>query len=239
MMIKLKLLNIFFLFIGLISSAQDVCSNSENDLEDLHIIGKCAIEKFKTSKSKEFIKVSSRSRFVRRNDNVHLTKLKEHLKTVHQKKEEVVVAQVTKDVEVKKTTVAKSNVKNSNEVVIKDFLRFDQVTKAPAFITCHAGNSNEAREECNKETIVGVILENLVYPFDAAAEGIEGKVWVRFIIDKEGYVTNVTTKGPSNGVLLEKEAERLVKLLPKFLPGRNNGNYVSVEYFMPIEFHID
>ena len=83
------------------------------------------------------------------------------------------------------------------------------------------------------------ILDNLTYPFDAAAEGIEGRVWVRFIIDEDGYVSNITTSGPQNGALLEEEAERLVKLLPKFIPGKHNDEYVNVEYFIPIDFHLD
>ncbi len=217
----------------------NVCTNSNDDMLDLHTIGKCAIEKFKSSKSKEFINVSSRSRYVRRGENTHLKKLKEHLKTVPEKKEPVIA--VTKDnIAVNKaTSYSTKSETSSGEAVIKDFMRFDQVTKSPIFITCDNANSNEVREQCNKETVLGVLLDNLVYPFDAAAEGIEGQVWVRFIIDDEGYVTNVTTKGPENGTLLEQEAERLVKLLPKFIPGKHNEQYVSVEYFMPIEFHID
>ena len=83
------------------------------------------------------------------------------------------------------------------------------------------------------------ILENLIYPFDAAAEGIEGRVWVRFIVDKEGFVKNITTSGPPNTELLENEAERLIGLLPKFIPGKLNDDYVNVEYFLPIDFQLD
>jgi len=125
-----------------------------------------------------------------------------------------------------------------NQNYIQDFVTFDQVTEKPIFITC-ADYGVDVRQECIKETITQDILDNFTYPFDAAAEGIEGRVWVRFIIDQDGYVTNITTSGPANGVLLEQEAERLVKLLPKFLPGKQNGNYVNVEYFIPIDFHLD
>ncbi|SED17320.1 TonB family C-terminal domain-containing protein [Tenacibaculum sp. MAR_2009_124] len=119
-----------------------------------------------------------------------------------------------------------------------DFIRFDQVTEEPTFITC-AHYSDFKKEKCVKETIVNNIMENMVYPFDAASEGIQGRVWVRFIVDKEGYVTRITTRGPENGSLLEKEAERLVKLLPKFLPGKHNNQYVNVEFFMPIDFELE
>jgi len=135
--------------------------------------------------------------------------------------------------EVKKETVV-----SHTEGYIKDFVAFDQVTEKPIFITC-ADYSVDVREECIKETIMHDVLDNLTYPFDAAAEGIEGRVWVRFVIDKDGYVSNITTSGPDNGKLLEEEAERLVKLLPKFVPGKHNGDYVNVEYFIPIDFHLD
>lgn len=231
---------LFLLVIETGISQNNTCTSSSNDeLVDLNSVGKCAIEQFKSSNSKEFIQVSSRSRYVRKKNNSHLNKLKAHLKTVPQKTVEVVKetpATVIESKEVKSVTPAM--VSGSKELVIKDFLRFDQVTKAPIFITCDE-NSDDFKDECNKETIVGVLLENMVYPFDAAAEGIQGKVWVRFVIDKEGYVKNVTTKGPENGALLEEEAERLVKLLPKFLPGKHNNEYVNVEYFMPIEFLLD
>ena len=132
----------------------------------------------------------------------------------------------------------KEAVVNYASEYIKDFVTFDQVSEKPIFITC-ADYGVDVRQECIRETIMQDILDNLTYPFDAAAEGIQGKVWVRFIVDKDGYVTNITSSGPEQGELLEAEAERIIKLLPKFLPGKNNGEYVNVEYFIPIEFHLD
>lgn len=133
----------------------------------------------------------------------------------------------------------KEEVKIQGDNYIKDFVSFEEVKDKPIFITCLDEKGTDVRQECIKETIRSSILENLTYPFDAAAEGIQGRVWVRFIVDKQGYLTNVTTSGPKNGVLLEKEAERLVKLLPKFLPGKKNGEYVNIEYFMPFDFHLE
>jgi len=133
---------------------------------------------------------------------------------------------------------ANANNNATNEEFIRDYVRFDQVTSAPVFITC-ADNQGISREECIKETIVSNMLDNLTYPFDAASEGIEGRIWVRFIVDKDGYVKNIATSGPDNAQLLEEEAKRLVTLLPKFLPGKVNDNYVNVEYFIPIDFQLD
>ncbi len=126
----------------------------------------------------------------------------------------------------------------NSKILANDFVRFDQVSEEPVFITC-ATDIDFDRQKCVKETILNNILDNLVYPFDAASEGIQGRVWVRFIVDKDGFVNNITTTGPKNGSLLEKEAERLVKLLPKFLPGKYNNQYVNVEFFMPIDFELE
>ena len=231
---------LFTLFISIICVGQNkVCTSDANEYQDLNTIGKCAIDNFKKSNTKEFLQVSSRSRYVRKRSNVHLANFKKNIKAVSNFRKVKKVAVV----EAKKETSAGVKVNNtvdaaSGEVVLKNYLRFDQVFKAPIFITCHT-TSDDVKDECNKETISGIILENLVYPFDAAANGISGEVWVRFIIDQDGFVTNVTTKGPENGAELEKEAERLVKLLPKFMPGKHDGKYVNVEYFMPISFHLD
>lgn len=231
------------LFVSTLCIAQDkVCTSSSNEYQDLNTIGKCAIENFKKSKTKEFIQVSSRSRYVRRTPNAHLSNFKKNINKVasYKKPKAVIPVVVKKEAVVSTSTSVKTTaeVVENKEVVIKNYLRFDQVSVAPVFITCDE-TSDDIKDECNKETISGIILENLTYPFDAAAEGIEGDVWVRFVIDQDGYVTNVTTKGPENGEVLEKEAERLVNLLPKFMPGKHNGKYVNVEYFMPIAFHLD
>lgn len=212
-------------------SQPKVCESSTDEFVDLNTIGKCAIEKFKKSEKKEFVKISTRNRFVRKR-NKYLTTLKTNLNSVSNES-----AVVVKEVAVKEDVVkvVKSVMINKEE---RSLMRFDEVADIPVFINC-TGLSLEEKKGCVKEVFVNNILDNFTYPFDAASEGIEGRVWVRFIIDTDGYVKNVTTAGPSNGVLLEKEAKRLVGLLPKFVPGKHNNEYVDVEYFMPIDFQLD
>lgn len=219
---------LFAITTSLLSLAQNkVCETSvEDSFLDLNTIGKCAIENFKKSENKGYIKIATRNRYVRKTNNSYAAKFKEDIKVISEKS-------------IKKTEVKEIKLAEKPKVVlVKDYVRFDEVTNIPVFITC-AGYEADNKKECVKETFVNSVLENLIYPFDAAAEGIEGVVWVRFIIDKEGYVGNVTTKGPENGMLLEKEANRLISLLPKFIPGKHNNNYVNVEYFMPIDFQLD
>lgn len=81
------------------------------------------------------------------------------------------------------------------------------------------------------------IGKNLKYPQAAKDAGIEGKVMVRFIVDKEGAVKNpqVIKSVDAN---LDKAAIEAVKLLPKFKPGKVGGKAVHVYYTVPIAFKL-
>lgn len=85
------------------------------------------------------------------------------------------------------------------------------------------------------EEMMKFIRENLVYPSIAAEVGIEGRVTIRFVVDRNGKVTDVTLiRGldPS----CDKEAMRIVKKMPRWIPGRQNGRNVPVYYTLPIMF---
>ena len=75
------------------------------------------------------------------------------------------------------------------------------------------------------------------YPADAAEAGITGRVIVSFVIEKDGSISNarvVRSIHPS----LDAEAIRIVKTMPKWIPGKNNGQPVRVEYILPISFKL-
>jgi len=226
-MILRKILTIIFVSITTFLFSQNgVCDNETSDnLIDVNTINKCHIERFKNSKDKEYISIATRNRYIRKTTNPYLTNLKKLKKATTA----IAVSSKSQVVDVDF---------NKKPELVKNYIRFDKVNEIPVFVTC-ADFSKELQENCKKETLVHYVLDNLIYPFDAAAEGIEGRVWVRFIIDKEGYVKSVNSKGPSDGVLLEKEAERLISLLPKFIPGKHNDKNVNVEYFIPIDFQLD
>jgi protein TonB len=67
--------------------------------------------------------------------------------------------------------------------------------------------------------------------------GLEGKVFVMFIVDSDGYINNIRSRGPDKS--LEQEAERIIKSLPKMIPGRQREKAVSVPYSIPITFKIE
>ncbi|MBO5053679.1 MAG: energy transducer TonB [Muribaculaceae bacterium] len=81
------------------------------------------------------------------------------------------------------------------------------------------------------------LSQNIVYPAAASEEGISGKVTVQFIVEKDGRVSHVHVvrgKHPA----LDAEALRVVKKMPKWTPGRNNGQPVRVTYNLPVTFRL-
>ena len=81
------------------------------------------------------------------------------------------------------------------------------------------------------------IATHIKYPTMAAENNIQGRVVVKFVVKKDGNVGDVVVirgKDPD----LDKEAQRVVKSLPKFIPGKMNGQSVSVWYTLPINFKL-
>lgn len=82
------------------------------------------------------------------------------------------------------------------------------------------------------------IMENMKYPEQAMKEGIQGRVAVRFIVEKDGSISDVK---PILSVhpLLNKEAVRVVKSMPKWSPGKQHGKPVRVQLIVPIMFKLN
>ena len=81
------------------------------------------------------------------------------------------------------------------------------------------------------------IMENMKYPEQAMKEGIQGRVAVRFIVEKDGSISDVK---PILSVhpLLNKEAVRVVESMPKWTPGKQNGKPVRVRFNLPVMFKL-
>ena len=81
------------------------------------------------------------------------------------------------------------------------------------------------------------LQENIKYPPKALKDSIQGRVIVQFVVDKTGKVGEVKVVR-SVDKDLDEEAVRIVKTLPKFIPGRQNGQAVSVWYTLPVTFKL-
>lgn len=77
------------------------------------------------------------------------------------------------------------------------------------------------------------------YPEAAKEAGEEGTVFVQFVVDEEGNVTDVQTVKSSGSETLDAEAVRVVSASPKWTAGQQNGNPVKVSYTFPVQFRLN
>ena len=109
---------------------------------------------------------------------------------------------------------------------------FSVIENVPIFPGCESGTNNQKRQ-CMSDKIKKFV--NKKFNTDMAADlGITGKqrIIVAFKIDKTGRIVGVRARAPHPG--LEKEAARVIGLLPKMKPGKQRGKPVNVPYSLPI-----
>lgn len=82
------------------------------------------------------------------------------------------------------------------------------------------------------------LSDNIVFPTIAAEEGVQGRVVVEFVVGKDGSISDVRVVRPRHPAL-DKEAVRVVKAMPAWIPGRNNGQPVKVTYTLPVNFKLN
>lgn len=82
------------------------------------------------------------------------------------------------------------------------------------------------------------LAENITYPEEAKTDSIQGIVYVSFIVNEQGKVTDSKlARGASPA--LDKEALRVVKEMPAWKPGKHKGKEVKVSYTVPISFKLE
>ena len=81
------------------------------------------------------------------------------------------------------------------------------------------------------------VAKNVVYPKEAQEKGISGRVFVGFVVEKDGSIGEVKLlRGIGGGC--DEEAIRVIKGMPKWKPGKMKGEAVRVSYQMPINFKL-
>lgn len=113
---------------------------------------------------------------------------------------------------------------------------FNVVEHMPALGPC-IDLTKEERLQCTQLEIIKFVIENTVYPAQDKQDGIDGTVYVYFVVNNKGDVEQARIlRSVSAG--LDEEALRVVNALPKFDPGMQNGKKVAVQYTIPIKFVI-
>ncbi len=84
------------------------------------------------------------------------------------------------------------------------------------------------------------LRDNLKYPPIAKENNIEGTVVVNFVVSKTGEIQKVNVvRGVPGGQMLDAEAVRVIKSMPKWKPGKHNGRAVNVTFTLPVKFKLE
>ena len=154
------------------------------------------------------------------------------------------VIEIVEDEEEVEETVIEST-ESDEEMVIEDIVVEDDfddidvpfavIEDVPIFPGCESVAKSQ-RRACFQEQMNKHIRKNFRYPDIAQEMGIQGRVYVNFIISKDGSITNIRMRGPDKN--LENEAARIIGRLPKMTPGRQRGRAVRVPFSIPITFRL-
>lgn len=122
------------------------------------------------------------------------------------------------------------------EEEVVDDTPFMIVENMPALGDCKNLRGDE-RHQCTQMEIIKYVSKNTKYPPIAKDANIQGTVFVYFVVDKNGDVTDAKVLREVDP-RLDKEALRVINTLPKFVPGEQRGKAVSVQYTIPVKFVI-
>lgn len=114
---------------------------------------------------------------------------------------------------------------------------FSIVEKMPVFKGCETLLLEE-QQTCTEKEISTHLVKNIIYPEIAKNEGVSGKVFLEFVINKEGHIEQVIVLR-SVDPLLDNEATRVIKSMPKFQPVKQRERAVNVKYVVPVNFRLD
>ena len=154
------------------------------------------------------------------------------------------VIEIVEDEEEVEETVIEST-ESDEEMVIEDIVVEDDfddievpfavIEDVPIFPGCESVSKSQ-RRACFQEQMNKHIRKNFRYPDIAQEMGIQGRVYVNFIISRDGSITNIRMRGPDKN--LENEAARIIGRLPRMTPGRQRGVPVKVPFSIPITFRL-
>ncbi len=114
---------------------------------------------------------------------------------------------------------------------------FKTPEEMPLFSGCEDVGDREERIQCSNEKLIAFISKEIKYPKKARKKGIQGMVVVSFIIEKDGTITHVKVVRDIGGGC-GAEAKRVVKMMPPWIPGTQDGQPIRVQYNLPVKFKL-
>lgn len=155
-----------------------------------------------------------------------------------------VIEVVEDEEEVEETVIESTETSQEEEIIEVEDVAVDEMEEdvdvpfaviedVPVFPGCEKESDKRA---CFNKMMQKHISKNFRYPEIAQEMGVQGRVNIMFVIQKDGSIGNVRMRGPDKN--LEKEAARIIGKLPKMTPGKQRGRAVRVPFSIPITFKL-
>ena len=125
--------------------------------------------------------------------------------------------------------------KEKEEIPEEPFLFVEEM---PRFPGCEeAVMTTKEKQACAEKMMMEYIYSNVKYPTMAQEGGVEGTVNLRFVVEKDGSISGIKIlREPGAGT--GREVIRLVKKMPKWIPGKQRGKNVRVQFNLPVKFKL-
>ncbi|MBK8563353.1 MAG: TonB family protein [Saprospiraceae bacterium] len=114
---------------------------------------------------------------------------------------------------------------------------YDKLEKPPLFPGCENETDLQAKKSCSTAKMLAYVDANLKYPEIAIDNNVQGTVYVKFVVEKDGSLTNIEIIRDI-GAGCGEEVVRLVKMMPKWEPGTRRGRPDRVQFNMPVKFKL-
>lgn len=155
-----------------------------------------------------------------------------------------VIEVVEDEEEVEETIIESTETSQDDEVIEIEEVEVDEIDEdisvpfaviedVPIFPGCEGASDKKA---CFQEQMQKHIRKHFRYPEIAQEMGVQGRVNVMFVIQRDGSIGGIRMRGPDKN--LEAEALRIIELLPDMTPGKQRGRAVKVPFSIPITFRL-
>ncbi len=116
---------------------------------------------------------------------------------------------------------------------------FKIVEEMPIFGDCNNEHfSKKEKKTCSERELLAYVYKNIRYPSIARENGVEGLVVVQFVVEEKGQISNATIVRDI-GAGCGHEVLRVVNQMPIWIPGKQRGREVRVQYSLPVKFSLD
>lgn len=135
-------------------------------------------------------------------------------------------------------TTENIEISNSENLNSTNEFFLGEVDEMPRFPGCEEITDEEKRDKCAQTKLLTFIYSNIKYPAEARKAGIQGRVIIKFTVLEDGTVAKTKIAKDIGGGCGEA-ALKVVKSLPKMIPGQKDGKAVAVEMTIPVSFKLD